>query len=355
LLRTSDFDFDLPPELIAQHPPQRREDARLMVLDRRTGETTIGRFPDLLGHLRQGDVLVLNETRVLPARLFAERPGTGGRVEILLVRPGEEGSWWAMARPGRALRPGSEVLVRAREAGGPVVGRLAVRAAEGGQYALVLDGDWTGLLEAAGHVPLPPYIRRPDTEEDRARYQTVFARVPGAGAAPTAGLHFTPELLAAAEARGVTTARIVLHVGPGTFKPVTVEDPHAHVLDAESYEIPAEAAVRLRAARASGGRVIAVGTTVVRTLETGAELLDERARAAGEVVVAGHGRSAKLIVPPYRFLAVDAMVTNFHLPRSSLLFLVSALAGREAVLAAYRRAVEERFRFYSYGDAMLVA
>ncbi|MEO6461633.1 MAG: tRNA preQ1(34) S-adenosylmethionine ribosyltransferase-isomerase QueA, partial [Candidatus Eisenbacteria bacterium] len=274
--------------------------------------------------------------------------------ELLLVRPGDDGTWWAMARPGRALRPGREVLVRAREPGGGVVGRLAVRSAEGGQYALAFDGDWAALLAAAGHVPLPPYIRRPDTAADRERYQTVFARVPGAVAAPTAGLHFTPELLAAAEAQGVATARVVLHVGPGTFKPVTVEDPQAHDLDAETYEIPAEAAVRLRAARGAGGRVIAVGTTVVRTLETGAELLDERARAAGEVVAAVHGRSAKLIVPPYEFLAVDGMVTNFHLPRSSLLCLVSALAGREAVLAAYRRAIDEGFRFYSYGDAMLV-
>ncbi|MEO6463308.1 MAG: S-adenosylmethionine:tRNA ribosyltransferase-isomerase, partial [Candidatus Eisenbacteria bacterium] len=192
MLRTSDFDFDLPPELIAQHPPERREDARLMVLDRRTGETTIGRFPDLLGQLRAGYVLVLNETRVIAARLFAERTETGGRVELLLVRPGDDGTWWAMARPGRALRPGREVLVRAREPGGGVVGRLAVRSAEGGQYALAFDGDWAALLAAAGHVPLPPYIRRPDTAADRERYQTVFARVPGAVAAPTAGLHFTP-------------------------------------------------------------------------------------------------------------------------------------------------------------------
>jgi S-adenosylmethionine:tRNA ribosyltransferase-isomerase len=204
-------------------------------------------------------------------------------------------------------------------------------------------------------MPLPPYIRRPDTAQDRERYQTVFARVPGAVAAPTAGLHFTPEFLAAAEARGVALARVVLHVGPGTFKPVTVEDPRAHQLDAEWYEIPSAAAAALRAARGAGGRVIAVGTTVTRTLETGAAALDDAARAAGEVVAAGSGWSDRLIVPPYTFGAVDALVTNFHLPRSSLLFLVSALAGREAVLAAYARAVEERFRFYSYGDAMFIA
>jgi S-adenosylmethionine:tRNA ribosyltransferase-isomerase len=323
------------------------------VLDRRTGAVTLGLFPDLIDLLRAGDVLVLNETRVIPARLFATRPETGTRVELLLVRSGEAGTWWAMARPGRALKAGRALVVDSGPDGAPA--RLEVRAAEGGLYALAYDGDWARLWEAAGHVPLPPYIRRNDTIDDRARYQTVFARVPGAIAAPTAGLHFTPELLARAEARGVSLARVVLHVGPGTFKPVTVEDPHAHQLDAEYYEIPAEAALRLRAARAAGGRVIAVGTTVTRTLETGARALSPEARAAGEVVAAGQGWTDHLIVPPYEFQAVDALVTNFHLPRSSLLFLVSALAGREAVLAAYRRAIEEGFRFYSYGDAMFVA
>ena len=325
-----------------------------MTLDRRTGAVTIGRFPDLIDRLRPNDVLALNETRVLAARLFARRADTGGRIELLLVRPGEEGAWWAMARPGRSLTRGRAVEVLARD-GATVAGRLLVHAASGGLYALTFDGDWSELLAAAGHIPLPPYIRRPDTDQDRERYQTVFARVPGAIAAPTAGLHWTPELLARAEAKGVRTARLVLHVGPGTFKPVTVEDPAAHVLDPEFYEIGSAAAASLRAARAAGGRVIAVGTTVTRTLETGAALLDEVQRAAGEVVAAGSGWTGRLIVPPYEFGAVDALVTNFHLPRSSLLFLVSALAGREAVLAAYRRAVDEGFRFYSYGDAMFIA
>jgi S-adenosylmethionine:tRNA ribosyltransferase-isomerase len=344
-LRTSDFDFELPPGLIAQHPPARREEARLMVLDRRTGSITLGRFPDLLDHLRLGDVLVLNETRVIPARLFASRLDTGGKVELLLVRPADEpGTWWALARPGRVLRPGRTIAV---VPGGEI---LTVRAAEGGQFALACDGDWAALLERSGHVPLPPYIRRADTAEDRERYQTVFARVPGAVAAPTAGLHFTPELLTAAGARGVALARVVLHVGPGTFKPVTVEDPHAHPLDAEFYDVPEAAAAAIRAARGRGGRVIAVGTTVARTLETAAS------RAGpGEVLAAGAGWSDRLIVPPYEFRAMDALVTNFHLPRSSLLFLVSALAGREALLAAYERAIAEGFRFYSYGDAMFVA
>jgi S-adenosylmethionine:tRNA ribosyltransferase-isomerase len=230
-----------------------------------------------------------------------------------------------------------------------------VRAVADALYALSYDGDWARLFEEAGHVPLPPYIRRPDTSADRERYQTVFARVPGAIAAPTAGLHFTPELLARAAAQGVATARIVLHVGPGTFKPVTVEDPAAHVLDPEEYEISDDAALRLAAARRGGGRVIAVGTTVARTLETGAAALTDEARASGEVVAAGSGWTGKLIVPPYEFRGLDGLVTNFHLPRSSLLFLVSALAGRERVLAAYARAIAEGFRFYSYGDAMFIA
>jgi len=320
----------------------------LLVLDRRSGAITLGRFPDLLSFLKAGDVLVLNETRVIPARMFAERADTGGRIELLFVRPGADGAWWAMGKPGKALTPGRVLRVPGTSAS------LVVREATAGLYALAYDGDWAHLMDEAGHVPLPPYIRRADLPADRERYQTVFARVPGAIAAPTAGLHFTPGLLAQASEVGVVTARVVLHVGPGTFKPVTVEDPRAHVLDPEYYEIGVGAAAALRVARAAGGRVIAVGTTVTRTLETGASLLSDEARVAGEVVAAGSGWADRLIVPPYEFRAVDGLVTNFHLPRTSLLFLVSALAGREAVLAAYRRAIEERFRFYSYGDAMLV-
>ena len=323
----------------------------MLVLDRRSGAITLGRFPDLLSFLKAGDVLVLNETRVIPARMFAERADTGGRIELLFVRSGASGDWWAMGKPGRALTPG-RVLRVALAAGAAT---LTVLEAAGGLYRLAYDGDWAHLMDEAGHMPLPPYIRRADTSADRERYQTVFARVPGAIAAPTAGLHFTPELLDRAAAMGVATALIVLHVGPGTFKPVTVEDPRAHVLDPEFYEIGAAAASGLRAARAAGGRVIAVGTTVTRTLETGAALLSDEARALGEVVAASSGWADRLIVPPYEFRAVDGLVTNFHLPRTSLLFLVSAFAGREAVLAAYRRAIEERFRFYSYGDAMFIA
>jgi S-adenosylmethionine:tRNA ribosyltransferase-isomerase len=307
----------------------------------------IGNFPDILAHLQPGDALVLNETRVIPARVFATRASTGGKVELLFVRPGPAGIWWAMGKPGKSLKPGGMLTVGDET--------LVVRECAQGLYALEYDGNWSALMESCGHVPLPPYIKRADDQADRERYQTVYARVPGAIAAPTAGLHWTPGLLAAAEMQGVLVERIVLHVGPGTFKPVAVEDPASHVLDPEWYEIPSETAARLASVRREGGRVVAVGTTVARTLETGAASLSEEARAAGEVVAAGSGWSDRLIVPPYTFRGLDALVTNFHLPRSSLLFLVSALAGRETILAAYRRAIDEGFRFYSYGDAMFIA
>jgi S-adenosylmethionine:tRNA ribosyltransferase-isomerase len=310
-----------------------------------------GRFPDLLNQLRSGDALVLNETRVLAARILASRPGTGGRVELLLVRPGGGDEWWALAKPGRALKPGGTLKVEGPDG---FAARLAVRGGEDGTYAIGYAGDWAELMARAGHVPLPPYIKRPDEPADRERYQTVFARVPGAVAAPTAGLHFTPQLLAAAEAKGISIVRVVLHVGPGTFRPVTAENVEGHKLDPEAYEIPTEAAAALAATRARGGRIVAVGTTVVRTLETGALALTDDARARGEVVRAGAGASSLLIVPGHDFRAVDALVTNFHLPRSSLLFLVAAFVGKERMFSAYARAVAEGFRFYSYGDAMFI-
>jgi S-adenosylmethionine:tRNA ribosyltransferase-isomerase len=254
--------------------------------------------------------------------------------------------------PGQKLKPGA--IVRFEHEAGVLLAEVLERLYFGRRRVRLWSedsgADIDALVDAMGHVPLPPYIHRADADTDRARYQTVYARVPGAIAAPTAGLHWTPDLLSRAQAAGVDVVRVVLHVGPGTFKPVAVEDPAAHVLDPEWYEIPPEAAARLKAARLGGGRVIAVGTTVARTLETGAALADP-----GEVVAAGSGWTDRLIVPPYSFRGLDALVTNFHLPRSSLLFLVSALAGREHVLAAYQRAIDEGFRFYSYGDAMVIA
>jgi S-adenosylmethionine:tRNA ribosyltransferase-isomerase len=275
-LKTSEFDFELPPERIAQEPPARREDARLLVLDRSTGDVALGRFPDLLDRLRPGDALVLNETRVIPARMFATRTGTGGAVELLFVRPSSGGAWWAMAKPGKSLKPGGTLDVSGFSA------RLTVGACEGGLYELAYDGDWAALMQAAGHVPLPPYIRRPDGSEDRERYQTVFARVPGAIAAPTAGLHWTPSLLSEAETRGVAVVRIVLHVGPGTFRPVKVDDVRQHTVDPEAFEIPSETAASLARCRAGGGRIVAVGTTTTRTLESAADENGNVSAGAGD-------------------------------------------------------------------------
>jgi S-adenosylmethionine:tRNA ribosyltransferase-isomerase len=337
------YDYALPPDLVAQEPPARRDASRLLVLERATGTLSHRTFSDLPDLLLPGDVLVTNRSRVFPARLLGRRAG-GGAAEVLLVRRREPTLWEAMVRPGRRLRPGATVHVaegfRVRIEGPPAPGGLrAVR--------LLLDGlDAEEALERHGHVPLPPYIHRPDAPEDRQRYQTVFARESGSVAAPTAGLHFTPELLDRLRARGVERAEIVLHVGPGTFRPVEVDDVRAHRVDPERLAIPAETAAALDRARAEGRRVVAVGTTATRALESAVD--------PGGRVRPGEGETDLVIVPGFRFRVVDALVTNFHLPRSSLLLLVSAFAGRERVLSAYAEAVRLRYRFYSYGDAMLV-
>jgi S-adenosylmethionine:tRNA ribosyltransferase-isomerase len=358
-----DFDYALPDDRIAQEPAPRGE-SRLLVLDAPAGSPArhrrIGDLPELL---RRGDLLVVNDTRVIPARLFgrrvAEAGGEGGRVELLLVErleraaspdagpgagPAEE--WEVLARPGRKARPGARI----RFAGGLEAEVLERRG--DGRYRVRFSEPVEPQLERLGHVPLPPYIKRPDRPEDRERYQTVFAERPGAIAAPTAGLHFTPELLARLAARGIATAPVTLHVGIGTFKPVTAALVHEHVMDEERYEVPEAAAAAIAETRRRGGRVVAVGTTVVRTLESAAA----RAEAAGAPpgdVAAGAGRTGLFIYPGFRFRVVDLLLTNFHLPRSTLLMLVAAFAGRERVLTAYREALAEGYRFYSYGDAML--
>ena len=350
-----DFDYFLPSERIAQEPVARGE-SRLLVLEEPAGSTArhrrIGDLPELL---RAGDLLVVNDTRVIPARLFGRRLGDGGeeggRIEILLVErlegEGAQGEEWeVLARPGRKVRDG----VRIRFEDGleaEVVGRV-----EDGRYRARFSEPVGPHLERLGHVPLPPYIKRADRAEDRERYQTVFAERPGAIAAPTAGLHFTPELLERLAARGIAIARVTLHVGIGTFKPVTAELVHEHRMDEERYEVPEATAVAIRECRRRGGRVVAVGTTVVRTLESTAARAEAAGAAAGEVA-AGAGRTGLFIVPGFRFRAVDALLTNFHLPRSTLLMLVAAFAGRDRVLAAYEEAIAEGYRFYSYGDAML--
>ncbi len=327
---TSDFDYDLPAESIAQEAVPRGE-SRLLVLDR-TGPDRHARIRDLPKLLRPGDLLVLNDTRVIPARLYGRSAG-GGRMEVLLVERMGEREWDALVKPGKRARPGARIDF---DEG------LAAEVAGKGEdrYRLRFSEPVEPHLERLGHIPLPPYIHRPDTFEDRERYQTVYAKTPGAIAAPTAGLHFTEDLLREIEEAGAGIARVTLHVGIGTFKPVSAERIEEHRMDRERYEISEAAAEAIRAAE----RVVAVGTTVVRTLESAAV-------GTGEVRT-GSGSTELFITPGYRFQVVDALLTNFHLPRSTLLMLVSAFAGRERVLAAYEEAVREGYRFYSYGDAM---
>jgi S-adenosylmethionine:tRNA ribosyltransferase-isomerase len=339
-MRVAELDYALPAELIAQEPAPERAQARLLLLARETGAVRHARIADLPTVLRPGDLLVVNDTRVVPARVHARRP-SGGRLELLFVRPLEAPAEWEVLVRG-APRPGERVHLP--DAGGEWVaplgdGRWRLRLAVEGAAL-----DW---LERVGEVPLPPYIRRSTgpSAVDRERYQTVYAREPGAVAAPTAGLHLTPALLAALEARGVAVASVTLHVGPGTFMPVRSDDLAEHVMAPERCAIPAATAAAIAAARAEGRRVVAVGTTTVRALESAAH-------AGG--VRPGNGEAALFIQPGHRFAAVDALLTNFHLPRSTLLALVAAFAGWDRVRAAYEEAVRLRYRFYSFGDAMLV-
>jgi S-adenosylmethionine:tRNA ribosyltransferase-isomerase len=345
----ADFDFELPPDRIAQEPATPRDASRLLVLDRDDGSLVHRGFRDLPEELRADDLLVLNDTRVLPARLVGTK-GSGGRVEMLLVEevsgPPDSPRWRCLL--GASKKPGMGGVIH-------FPGGLAAEVVEreGETWIVRLShpsGDPLAAVVATGSMPLPPYIRREPADaraaDDRERYQTVFARRLGAVAAPTAGLHFTPELLARIRERGVAVAWVTLHVGLGTFLPVRVERIEDHRMHEEAYDVPEASAQAIAAARARGGRIVAVGTTVLRTLETAA--------AADGVVRAGRGRSALFITPGFRFRAVDAMVTNFHLPRSTLLMLVAAFAGRERVLSAYAEAVRAGYRFYSYGDAMFV-
>ncbi len=339
---TSDFDYELPAASIAQETAPRGE-SRLLVLDREgplEGSNRHARVRDLPRLLRPGDLLVLNDTRVIPARLFGRRVGGTGKMELMLIERFSEQEWDALVKPGRRARPGTVIELDAGLAAEVVDKR------EDGRHRLRFSEPIEPHLDRLGHVPLPPYIHRPDTPEDRERYQTVYARSPGAVAAPTAGLHFTTQLLEEIAAAGIEIARVTLHVGIGTFKPVAVERIEEHRMERERYEIGAEAAAAIRRAQERGGRVVAVGTTVVRTLESAA-------LAGNGTVRPGAGSTELFITPGFRFQVVDALLTNFHLPRSTLLMLVSAFAGRERVLAAYEEAIREGYRFYSYGDAML--
>jgi S-adenosylmethionine:tRNA ribosyltransferase-isomerase len=337
-LKRKTFHFDLPRELIAQNPLPRRSDSRLLQMSLSSGDLSDRQFRDLPGLLNPGDLLVFNDTRVIPARLFG-RKESGGRVEVMLERLLGENECLAQLRVSKPLRAGGVILLE----GGA---RLVVEGREDGFFRLRLEGgDLAATLQEQGHMPLPPYITREDTAEDTERYQTVYADRPGAVAAPTAGLHFDDALLAALDDRGVERARVTLHVGAGTFQPVRVENIEEHRMHAEYLEVPDAACAAVERARERGGRVVAVGTTAVRALETAAQSGELRPFA---------GDSRIFIYPGYRFRVIDGLVTNFHLPESTLLMLVCALAGTPQTLAAYRHAVAAGYRFFSYGDAMLL-
>lgn len=365
-MRLSDFDYHLPPERIAQQPLDRRDDSRMLLLERTNGRWEDRRFAELPEILRGDELLVVNNTRVLPARLFGRRsgvrsepPGKDSRVraehlsaeiEVLLTRQVDENVWHALVRPGRKIPVGERILFGDGALQAEVIGRGELGLREIRLHAA--SGDVRGQIERLGHIPLPPYIDRPDVPEDRERYQTVFARQAGAVAAPTAGLHFTPSILERLAERGIQLCEITLHVGLGTFQPIHSEEIDQHKMHEEDYEISTEAAEAICAARAAQRPILAVGTTVVRALEDAAAK-QEASRGAG-VLAAGKANASLFIMPRFRFRCVDQLLTNFHLPKSTLLVMVSAFAGRESVLAAYKHAIDAGYRFYSYGDCMLI-
>lgn len=337
----SDFFYDLPEELIAQEPVEPRDASRLLALDRQTGACEDKHFSDILDYLRPGDCLVLNNSRVLPARLLGERAATGAKVELLLLTPKGGDVWEVLAGPGRRAKPGDELTF-----GDGLLTATVLEIVEGGNRLVkfTYEGNFYHTLERIGQMPLPPYIHK--KLEDRERYQTVYSKTPGSAAAPTAGLHFTPALLEAVKAKGVEIAYVTLHVGLGTFRPVKEDVVENHTMHAEHYELDATAADVINRTRERGGRVIAVGTTGCRTLES-VGLTDGRVEPAD-------GWTSIFIYPGYKFQVLDGLITNFHLPESTLIMLVSAFAGYDHTMAAYRHAVEERYRFFSFGDAMLI-
>jgi S-adenosylmethionine:tRNA ribosyltransferase-isomerase len=357
-MQTADFDFALPPELIAQAPAPQRDQSRLLVLNRSSGNVTHEKFRDFLNYLRTGDVLVLNNSAVIPVRLRGVNTRTGGRFEILLLEEVAVNDWWVMLRPGKRARMGTEIAIQ-NHRGESVVERAVVTAInDEGHRRLRFSGtaNIRERLDALGKTPLPPYITRENAAElaaDKSRYQTVFAEPPGSVAAPTAGLHFTAALLDEIRARGVHVCFVTLHVGLGTFAPVKASELAAHTMHEERFELDDETACVVNEAKRDGRRIVAVGTTTVRVLES-------VALQNGGRLVSGGGRTRIFIHPPFRFQIVDGLLTNFHLPCSTLLMLVSAFAapgdtrGREMVLSAYAEAVRERYRFFSYGDAMLI-
>lgn len=339
-MNTKDFYYDLPEELIAQHPAEPRDSSRLMVYHRDTKNVEHRIFRDITKYLRPGDALVINETKVIPARLFGKKVGTDREVEFLLLNKLSQDTWQILMRPGKKLRIGDRVYF-----GEKLTGEVLEKQADGVTIAkFYFDGIFETILDEYGNMPLPPYIY--EKLEDKTRYQTVYAKEQGSAAAPTAGLHFTPELLERIRGMGVKIVPILLHVGLGTFRPVKVEDVEKHTMHSEYYSVSPEAAGIINETRANGGRVVAVGTTSVRTLES--------ASRDDGTLEAKSGNTNIFIYPGYRFKCVDCLITNFHLPESTLIMLVSALIGREETLGLYKKAVEEKYRVFSFGDAMLV-
>ena len=341
-MKTSDFYFDLPKELIAQDPIEERSNSRLLVLDKETGAVQHRHFYDILEYLNEGDCLVLNNTKVIPARLYGVREGTGAMIEILLLKRKDNNVWETLVKPGKKARPGVKIIF----GDGLLTGEVIDVVEEGNRLIrFSYEGIFEEILDQLGQMPLPPYITH--ELKDKNRYQTVYAKYEGSAAAPTAGLHFTEELLDQVRRRGIRIAEVTLHVGLGTFRPVKVEDVSQHHMHSEFYEVTEEAAEIIRSTKASGGRVICVGTTSCRTIESAALRFDGTIKACS-------GWTDIFIYPGFQFQLLDGLITNFHLPESTLLMLVSALAGKEHIMAAYEEAVKERYRFFSFGDAMLI-
>jgi S-adenosylmethionine:tRNA ribosyltransferase-isomerase len=366
-MRLSDFDYDLPPDRVAQHPALARDASRMLLLDRASGEWQDAMFRELPDLLRGDELIVVNDARVFPARLFGHRRGTRAqkaghrrreyltsRIEVLLTREIEPGLWDALVRPGRKIRIGERILFD-RDNGPPLEAGIVARGEYGARRLQFKTGtDLAAALESIGHMPLPPYIAREDAPEDRERYQTIFARRPGAVAAPTAALHFTPAIVERIRARGIEFCSLTLNVGPGTFQPVRTEEVERHRMLPEAYVIPEETAAKINRAREAGRPVLAVGTTVVRALESAAQGPGGVTRSGPAMIPAGSGEAGAYLFPGAQFLVVDQLLTNFHLPKSTLLLLVCAFAGREHILKAYRHAMDTGYRFYSYGDCMLI-
>lgn len=342
-MKTSDFDFDLPEELIAQTPLLKRDASRLLVLDKATGTMSDQHFDQIIDQLNPGDALVMNNTRVLPARLYGQKPDTGGHVELLLLKNTSGDDWEVLAKPAKRLRNGTTISF----GDGRLTATITEELDHGGRIVrFSYKGIFLEVLESLGEMPLPPYIH--EKLEDKERYQTVYAKENGSAAAPTAGLHFTEELLAKIEAKGVKLVELTLHVGLGTFRPVSADDLDNHDMHSEYYSLSEEAAATLREVKAAGGRIIAVGTTSIRTLETIGSKFDGQ-------IQADSGWTSIFIKPGYQFTVVDGFSTNFHLPKSTLVMLVAAFAGREFILDAYQHAVAEGYRFFSFGDAMFIS